>query len=139
MMEPSAADSAIPRAFLHVGGLTLARQQLGLALALGCERIACVARGLTPEMLALQHAAEKAGAQFHVITGPRALSGLVTATDEVLALAEGYALVSCTGLLMLPLHRIPARLRPFCADVDRVLCRALRPLASYQLLCLRRA
>ncbi len=59
--------------------------------------------------------------------------------DEILALADGYALVSCTGLLMLPLHRIPARLRPFCADIDRVLCRAMRPLASYQLLCLRRA
>lgn len=58
--------------------------------------------------------------------------------DEILALAEGYAPVSCTGLLMLPLHRIPAPLRPFCAGVDRMLCRALRPLASYQLLCLRR-
>ncbi|HVR89599.1 MAG TPA: hypothetical protein VHG29_00710 [Novosphingobium sp.] len=89
MMEPAAADSTNPRAFLHVGGLTLARQQLGLVLALGCERIACIARGLTPDMLALQHAAEKTGAQFHVITGPHALSGLVTATDEVIALAEG--------------------------------------------------
>lgn len=59
--------------------------------------------------------------------------------DEILALADRYAPVSCTGLLMLPLHRIPARLRPFCADIDRVLCRAMRPLASYQLLCLRRA
>ncbi len=89
MMEPVAEGSANPRAFLHVGGLTLARQQLGLVLALGCERVACVARDLTPEMLALQHVAEKAGAQFHVITGPRALSGLVTATDEVIALSEG--------------------------------------------------
>lgn len=106
MIEPAAADSAMPRAFLHVGGLTLARQQLALALALGCERIACIARGLGPEILTLQHAAEKAGAQFHVVTGPRALLGLVTANDELFALAEG--LLAPPAEVMRLLERGPA-------------------------------
>lgn len=79
----------MPRAWLHVGGLTVARQQLGLALALGCERIVCMARTLVPELVGLQHVAEAAGTQFHAISAPRALSGLVTAADELVVLADG--------------------------------------------------
>ena len=79
----------MPRAFLRLGGATLAHHQLILALAAGCERIACIARALTPEMIALQHEAERAGARFHMISGARALSGLVTANDELLVVGEG--------------------------------------------------
>ena len=57
---------------------------------------------------------------------------------EVRALAEGFSLVSAQGLLMLPLHRVPKRWRPFVAGIDRALCALMRPLASYQLLCLRK-
>ena len=79
----------MPRAFLRRGGATLAPHQLILALAAGCERSACIARALTPEMIALQHEAERAGARFHMISGARALSGLVTANDELLVVGEG--------------------------------------------------
>ena len=89
MLEPAGPATALPRAFLHVGGLTVARQQLGVALALGCDRIVCLVRALDPEVLALQHATEEAGAQFHAIAAPRALSGLVTAADELVVLADG--------------------------------------------------
>lgn len=65
------------------------RQQVRLALALQCERVVCIGTGLSPELLELQHKVEKAGASFHVIGGPRALVGLVTATDEVIALEDG--------------------------------------------------
>jgi SAM-dependent methyltransferase len=58
--------------------------------------------------------------------------------DEILAMAAGYTLDRIDGLLMLPLHRVPARWRPPCARLDRALCRLLRPLASYQLIALRR-
>jgi hypothetical protein len=67
----------------------VARQQLGLALALGCERIICLAREFGPELTELQHVAEAHGAHFHAISAPRALVGLVTAADELIALADG--------------------------------------------------
>jgi hypothetical protein len=89
MMEPAGPDSALPRAFLRVGGISLARHQLGLVLALGCERIVCVARGLGPELVELQHVAEDNGARFHVVSGPRGLVGLITANDELIVLADG--------------------------------------------------
>ena len=89
MLEHAADGGHVPRAFLRVGGLSVARQQLALSLNLGCERIVCVAPALTPELVALQHIAEGAGAQFHVVRGARALAGLVTASDELIALADG--------------------------------------------------
>lgn len=88
LIEPS-AEGHVPRAFLRVGGLTVARQQLGIALALNCERIVCLAPTLTPDILELQHVAEARGAQFNVIAGPRPLLGLISANDEVIALADG--------------------------------------------------
>ena len=44
---------------------------------------------MTPEIAALQHEAERAGARFQLIPGPRGLLGQVTANDEVIALADG--------------------------------------------------
>ena len=88
LVEPS-SEGQLPRAFLRVGGLTVARQQLGIALALDCERIICIAPALTPDILQLQHIAEARGAQFNVIAGPRPLLGLVNTGDELIALADG--------------------------------------------------
>lgn len=89
MFDIAAESGGMPRAFLRVGAASVAGQQLGIALALGCERIVCLAPSLTSDIVALQHRAEKAGAQFHVIPGARPLIGLVTATDEVIAFADG--------------------------------------------------
>ena len=89
MLEHAADDGHLPRAFLRIGGLSVARQQLALALTLECERVICIAPALTPELVALQHIAEGAGAQFNVVRGARALAGLVTASDELIALADG--------------------------------------------------
>jgi hypothetical protein len=89
MMEPARAGEPAPRAFLHVGGATVARHQLALAVAAGCERIICVAHEMAAELSELEQQAEKAGVRFNVITGPRALSGLITAADELLVVGEG--------------------------------------------------
>ena len=89
MMEPASAGHDLPKAYLRLGGATLAHHQLALALAAGCERIACLARAFDPDLAALQREAERAGARFHMISGGRALSGLVTASDELLVLGEG--------------------------------------------------
>ena len=95
MMEPALAGDPAPRAFLRVGGANLARHQLALALLAKCERVICIARDFSPELSALQHEAERGGARFHVVTGPRGLSGLITASDDVLVMAEG--LLPTTG------------------------------------------
>lgn len=77
------------RAALAVGGRSIARHQLGLALAMGCTRIVFVAEKLEAELVSLQHVAEDAGAQFHVVAAPRALVPLVSPADELMAFADG--------------------------------------------------
>lgn len=89
MIEPADAGLSQPRAYLRVGGSTLARHQLALVLAAGCERIVCLARALDPELIQLQHTAERAGARFHMIANAHGLAGLVTAADELLVIGEG--------------------------------------------------
>jgi hypothetical protein len=101
------------RGYLTIGGRSLARHQLGLALALGCTRIVVVTEALTGEVIALQHAAEAGGARFHVITSAHALLPLVTADDELFVLADGLLalpdvalaqLDEATGVLALPVE-----------------------------------
>ena len=89
MTEPAEPEQLLPRAFLRVGGNTVARHQLGLALALDCQRIICIARALSEDLIALQHGAENAGVQFHVVTSARALLPLITTNDELIVLTEG--------------------------------------------------
>ncbi|WP_420382803.1 hypothetical protein [Novosphingobium sp.] len=90
--EPSGGAGL--RGYLTIGGRSLARHQLGLALALGCTRIIVVTEALTGEVIALQHATEAGGARFHVIAQPHALLPLITAEDELFVMAD--------GLLVLP-------------------------------------
>lgn len=101
MMEPARAGDSTPRAFLRVGGANLARHQLSLVLAAGCERVVCVARDFGPDLIALQHEAERGGARFQVIAGARGLTGLVTAADEVLVMAEGLLPITGDALRLL--------------------------------------
>lgn len=72
-----------------MGGASVARHQLVLALSLGCEKIVVLGRSLSPGMVALQHEAERAGARFHAISATRQLSGLVTADDDLIVFADG--------------------------------------------------
>ncbi|MET1756203.1 hypothetical protein ABVV53_12165 [Novosphingobium sp. RD2P27] len=89
MLEPAGTGQPFPRAFLRIGGASLAQHQLGLVLGLECQRLICLARGPSPELIALQHAAEGAGLRFHIVPGPQQLSALVTATDELIVVTEG--------------------------------------------------
>jgi hypothetical protein len=72
-----------------LAGRSVARRQVDLALALGCERVACLADAPSSQVVAMQHAAEHAGAQFNALTNTRGLAGLVHAADELLVLAPG--------------------------------------------------
>ena len=66
-----------------------------------CQRIVCISRQVGPEIIALQHDAEKAGAQFHVIAQARKLAGLVTANDELLVISEGLLVAQRDALKLL--------------------------------------
>ncbi|WP_374588175.1 hypothetical protein [Novosphingobium sp.] len=101
MLEPAAPGSRSARAFLRVGGLTVARQQVALALQLGCERVVCIAAGPSPELSELQQLIESDEAQFYLITQARALVGLVSAVDEVIVIADGlFATTSSLAALL---------------------------------------
>ncbi|MBH0113476.1 hypothetical protein I5E68_11005 [Novosphingobium sp. YJ-S2-02] len=89
MMEPAVSGQPSPRAFLRVAGASIARHQLGIALALDCQRIVCLARDMSPDMIAFQHACEQAGRQFNLVTAASQLSGLITANDEIFLFSDG--------------------------------------------------
>jgi hypothetical protein len=89
MLEPAETGQPFPRAFLRIAGASLAQHQLGLVLSLDCQRLICLARGTSPELIALQHGAEAAGLRFHIVAGPQQLSALVTANDELIVITEG--------------------------------------------------
>ena len=88
-LEPSADDATTPRGLLRLGGRSIAHHQLATALALGCERVICLADGLPGEVIAIQHAAERAGASFQVTDDGRAVAQLVKPDDDLLVFADG--------------------------------------------------
>jgi hypothetical protein len=89
MTEPAGAGQPFPRAFLSVAGVSLARHQLGLALALDCQRVICLARNTSPEIIALQHVAEDAGLQFAIAANSRQLVSFISPDDDVVVMGEG--------------------------------------------------
>ncbi len=93
-MQERLDGSEALRALVRLGGVSLARHQVELALRQDCERIVCFTVNLTPDIIALQHLSEAAGARFHSLTGARGLAGLVTADDTVLVLEDGLFVTS---------------------------------------------
>lgn len=89
------------RAYLPIGGRSVVRHQLGLALALGCTRVVVVAEALSGELVSLQHVAESGGARFHVVSSPRALSPLIAPEDEVIVLSDGLLAMPEDALTLL--------------------------------------
>lgn len=73
----------------RVLGRDVPLHQLDTLLALGTERIVCIAPGVSDDILALQREAERAGLDFHLVGNARGLAALITAADDVLVLAEG--------------------------------------------------
>ncbi len=101
MLDPIAESSAALRAFLRIGWLSVARQQVALAHQLGCERIICIAAAPSPELAEIQQQVESKGIQFHLIRQARALVGLVSAVDEVLVLADGLFASTAAAVALL--------------------------------------
>ncbi|MBF9150088.1 hypothetical protein [Novosphingobium jiangmenense] len=85
----NAAQGAGLRGYLQIGGRTLLRHQIGLALSLGAKRIIVMAEGISGELVSLQHVAEAGGAQFHVVATARGLVPLLPPEDDVIVLGDG--------------------------------------------------
>lgn len=79
----------VPAPFRKLAGARLVDRQLDIALAGGCETVACLANTVGREVIALQHRAEAAGARFIALRDPHKLSGIVAAQDELLVLEAG--------------------------------------------------
>ncbi len=102
MVERAGSEpGALARASLPFGGRTIAERQLDFALAWGAERIVCLAAGLDPKVMELQHAAEGEGARFNLVNGAPSMLGLVAAEDELLVLADGLLPLSHRALELL--------------------------------------
>jgi len=89
LIEAARADPGSLRGYLPIGGRSLLRHQIGLALSLGARRIVVVAEAISGELVALQHFAEAGGAQFHVVATARALVPLLAPEDDVIVLGDG--------------------------------------------------
>lgn len=77
------------RGYLPIGGRSLLRHQIGLALSLGAKRVVVMAEGISGELVALQHVVEAGGAQFHVVATARALVPLLAPEDDVIVVGDG--------------------------------------------------
>ncbi len=89
IVETAQGAVAGRKAFLPLVGKSVVERQLDLMVELGCEKIICLAPGMSENVIPLQHAAEKKNVRFHIISTPHALLCLVRSTDEVIVCAEG--------------------------------------------------
>lgn len=100
-LEGIAGEPQGVRGGLLVGGRTVLRHQLALALAFGCKRVVTLAETLTGDLVALQQVAEQQGARFHVVASTRAIVPLVSPEDELIVLAEGLLVTPADALRLL--------------------------------------
>ncbi len=88
-LEPAGEGATCPRAFLSVAGRSVIERQAEAALALGCERVLCLASGIDPELLAAQRVVERAGRAFHAVRNIDGLRAQVVAADDLVIIADG--------------------------------------------------
>lgn len=74
---------------VRLAGRPIAWHQMHSLLAIGCERIVCLAAAPGAGLAGLQREAEARGARFHAVSQHRALSGLVSGGDTLFVLAPG--------------------------------------------------
>ena len=98
-------DDGTPLASLQMGGRAVLQWQADLALALGCDRVACLAPKLLPEMAAVEQFVVEAGASFHPIESLLQFVGLLSADHEVVVIADGIVL----DRVQLPQHLLEGR------------------------------
>lgn len=88
-LDDAVTPAPVRAAYRNFAGARIIDRQIDLALAAGCETIACLVEGIGREVAEAQRRAEQSGVRFVAMQNPRALSGLVTAADELFVLAPG--------------------------------------------------
>lgn len=88
-LDRSTNSAGLRAPFRQFAGSRIIDRQIDLALAAGCEAIACLVDGIGREVVEAQRRAEQAGARFIAMQQSRGLSGLVSASDEVFVMSAG--------------------------------------------------
>lgn len=85
------SDEGDLRAGMVLAGRSIIAWQADLLRNWGAERVICLVEGAPapPSVLALQHALEKDGCEFHTLTGFAALPALVRAEDDLIIIRDG--------------------------------------------------
>lgn len=91
-------DDGRLRAFERLGGRSLLAWQLDLAKDLGCSRIICLCERDSDLLDEVRRQAEQQGLEFRWIGSPMPLSGLLSADQDLVVLADG--LVADRGQLL---------------------------------------
>jgi hypothetical protein len=74
---------------LELAGRSVLSWQIEILRALGCERIICLSKGRSDEIVRQHRAVEADGGDFHVVTGNLQLASLMRANDELVMMADG--------------------------------------------------
>lgn len=79
------------RAEVPLAGRSVIAWQADILAKLGVERVLCLTASApaSGEIIALQHAVEGQGRQFHALTGLAAIPALVRAEDDLIIIADG--------------------------------------------------
>lgn len=88
-LELAGEGAYCPKGFLTVVGRTVIERQASIAVAVGCERVVCLAHGLSPELVEVQHMVEREGRRFHTVRNQAGLQALIGPGDEIIAIADG--------------------------------------------------
>lgn len=83
------SPSGEARAGLALAGRSVLARQVGLALALGCERVIVLAEAPHPALAEAEHESRAGGAAFHNLARFAGLAALVHGKDELVVLADG--------------------------------------------------
>lgn len=89
-------------AFRRFAGKTVLAHQIDCAAHLRCERVLCMSGDTAPEISAARNYAERAGLRFERVDSLARLMSRITATDEIVLIADGVlpdrrALVKALG------------------------------------------
>lgn len=89
LLHQSDDAPSVLRGTLSLGGRSVALRQLEFAIALGCERILCLAPGDQNECSRLAKSVKERGAKLRIMSEAHQIVGHVHADDELLVLADG--------------------------------------------------
>ncbi|MFV0645093.1 MAG: hypothetical protein ACK5NN_11440 [Sphingomonadaceae bacterium] len=89
ILDGTGQENRMPVSKGSLGMRSVLQFQADMALRMGAGRIIVWTDGLTDALLPVQHRVEQEGARFYAVDSVRTLSGLISASDEVLVVQDG--------------------------------------------------